>query len=135
MAKSDEFRLYVPGIPVPQPRVTVGKGRGYVPADHPIHAYRDAIGMFARAAWAGEPTSSPVRVATHFTVPKTKLDIRGRRIPYKADLDNLIKAAWDALEGVVFVNDSQVAECHASRIVGSDNPDECGTMILVKILA
>ncbi len=50
----------VPGEPVPQPRPRVstrgGFARAYVPAKHPVHAYRDAITAAARTAGAAGAT-------------------------------------------------------------------------------
>ena len=46
--------FHVEGQPVPQPRVRVssagGFARAYVPAKHPVHAYRKAIEAAARKA-------------------------------------------------------------------------------------
>lgn len=100
----------VPGDPVPQPRPRVstagGFARAYVPKDHAIHAYRQAVAVAARAAG--------LKVATHplsvvvdavFSRPKshlTKSGIRtGAPVLPRPDVDNLGKAVLDGLQDVI----------------------------------
>ena len=100
----------VPGDPVPQPRPRVstagGFARTYVPKDHAIHAYRQAVAVAARAAG--------LKVATHplsvvvdavFVRPKshmTKSGVRkGAPVLPRPDVDNLGKAVLDGLQDVI----------------------------------
>lgn len=46
----------------------------------------------------------------------------------RGDLDNFLKIMLDALEGIVYLNDSQIVEIHAFRDDDKDNPH-------VKVLA
>lgn len=90
----------VPGPPVTKkrPRVTRGRG-GYTPAD--TRRWEQAVGTYALAARADaklrQPLLEPVAVYI-------ELQLNGRR----GDLDNYAKSVLDALNGVVFEDDSQV---------------------------
>lgn len=100
----------VPGDPVPQPRPRVstrgGFARAYVPKDHAVHAYRQAIAAAARQAGltqTGEPLN--VVIDAVFARPKSHMRKSGvkpdaRRLP-RPDVDNIAKAVLDALQDVV----------------------------------
>lgn len=100
----------VPGEPVPQPRPRVstrgGFARAYVPAKHPVHAYRAAIAE--EAAKAGlEETGEPVEVIVDavFARPKSHLTKKGVKpsapVLPRPDVDNIGKACLDALQDVM----------------------------------
>lgn len=110
----------VPGDPVPQPRPRVstagGFGRAYVPKQHPVHAYRQAVAAAARAAGLTQ-TGEPLNVVIDcvFERPKSHLTKAGvkataPRLP-RPDVDNLGKAVLDALQDVMG------DDTHVSRLV------------------
>ena len=124
----------VSGQPVPQPRARVstrgGFARAYVPARHPIHAWRDAIA----AAYRGPLHDGPLSVAVTFSFArpashtgKRGLTVAGRLAAYpKSDTDNCLKAL-DALNGVAWLDDSQIVRlcgakgwCHAGDLPGAE---------------
>ena len=100
----------IPGNPVPQPRTKVcvrnNKPHGYVEKKHPIHAYRQAVALAARAAGLVEATA-PVSVIVDavFARPKSHLTKSGVKASAPAlprpDVDNLGKAVLDALQEVM----------------------------------
>ena len=100
----------VPGDPVPQPRPRVstagGFARAYVPAKHPVHAYRQAVAAAARAAGLTE-TGDPLNVVIDavFGRPKSHMNKSGVKptaptLP-RPDVDNIGKAVLDALQDVI----------------------------------
>lgn len=100
----------VDGDPVPQPRPRVstrgGFARAYVPKDHAVHAYRQAIAAAARQAGL-TATDEPLNVVIDavFARPKSHLRKAGvkpdaPRLP-RPDVDNIAKAVLDALQDVV----------------------------------
>ena len=119
----------VPGDPVPQPRPRVstrgGFARAYVPATHPVHAYRQALAAAARDAGAGvhgEPVDVVIDVV--FARPKSHMRKSGvkpdaPKTP-RIDLDNCAKAVLDALNGVAWEDDSQVTRLVIGKTYGTD---------------
>lgn len=100
----------IPGDPVPQPRPRVstagGFARAYVPKQHPVHAYRQAVAAAARAAGLTE-TGGPLNVVIDavFGRPKSHMNKSGVKadaptLP-RPDVDNIGKAVLDALQDVI----------------------------------
>jgi Holliday junction resolvase RusA-like endonuclease len=119
----------VPGDPVPQPRPRVstagGFARAYVPKDHPIHAYRQAVAVAAQAAGASVH-EDPVSVVIDFVFSRPKSHMRksglaadAPRLP-RPDIDNLEKAVLDALNGVAWKDDTQVARVVKEKTYGTE---------------
>ena len=104
-----------------RPRVTMvgGRARAYTPkksADYELHI---ALG------WAHERQSDAVRLDIVFGMPipqswsKKQQDAAasGLLLPSKKpDIDNLIKAVMDALNGVAYDDDNQVIELSAKKV-------------------
>jgi len=119
----------VPGDPVPQPRPRVstrgGFARAYVPKTHAVHAYRAAIADAARAAGAGVH-GEPVNVVIDFVAQRPKSHLRKSGVKPDApklprfDLDNAAKACLDALNGVAWEDDSQVARLVVEKSYGTE---------------
>jgi Holliday junction resolvase RusA-like endonuclease len=118
----------VPGDPVPQPRPRVstrgGFARAYVPATHPVHAYRTQLAAAARDAGL-TPTGEPLSVVIDavFARPKSHLRKSGvradaPRLP-RPDVDNIGKAVLDALQDVVG-DDTCVARLVVEKSYGTE---------------
>lgn len=143
--------LWVPGEPIPQPRprVTVrgGFAQAYVPAKHPVHAWRTAIRRAVIDSRAGKGSGSPVREALSVRLglylPRPKSHHRASgaltgqapRMPVgpKFDADNLAKAVLDELTDCgVWEDDGQVCDLIVSKRYADERP--CGAMIEVVAL-
>ena len=100
----------IPGNPVPQPRTKVcvrnNKPHGYVEKKHPIHAYRQAVAIAARAAGVRQATG-PVSIIIDavFARPKSHMNKSGVKPKAPAlprpDVDNISKGVLDALKSVM----------------------------------
>ena len=116
----------VPGDPVPQPRPRVsrrgGFARAYVPAQHPVHTYRQAVALAAKLAGL-KPITEPIQVCVVSVFERPKSHTTGRgvlkstapRLP-RPDVDNLAKAVLDALGD--FFNDTLVESLQVSKSYG-----------------
>ena len=122
------FAFTVPGEPVPQPRPRVstrgGFARAYVPAKHPVHAYRQAVASAAREAGV-TATDEPLNVVIDavFVRPKSHLRKAGVRpdaptLP-RPDVDNIAKAVLDALQDVIG-DDTNVARLVVEKSYGTE---------------
>jgi Holliday junction resolvase RusA-like endonuclease len=118
----------VPGEPVPQPRPRVstrgGFARAYVPAKHPVHAYRQSLASAARDAGLSE-TGEPLHVVIDavFRRPKSHMRKSGvkadaPRLP-RPDVDNIAKAVLDALQDVMG-DDTLVARLVVEKSYGQE---------------
>jgi Holliday junction resolvase RusA-like endonuclease len=104
MTKS--FTLTIPGPPVAQPRHRIstrgGLAKTYLPKDHPVHAYKQAIWLHSagRGLFTG-PVE--VSIVAWFPMPsswsmKKRRQHALRWHTQKPDGDNLAKAVLDALK-------------------------------------
>ena len=114
----------VSGDPVAQPRHKVSirgkKPVAYIPDDHAVHGYKQAVQLAAKVAMAGlAPVNGPVLVTVLFRFGRPKSHSKAARLDdnhtQKPDLDNLCKAVLDALNGICWADDSQVCQIRASK--------------------
>jgi Holliday junction resolvase RusA-like endonuclease len=118
----------VPGEPVPQPRPRVstrgGFARAYVPAKHPVHAYRQALAAAARDAGLSD-TGEPLNVVIDAVFERPKSHMRKRGVKAEAprlprpDVDNIAKAVLDALQDVMG-DDTLVARLVVEKSYGQE---------------
>ena len=118
----------VPGDPVPQPRARIttrgGHGHAYTPKSHPVHAYRQAVALCAKAAGVVEATEPfAVVIDAVFERPKSHLNKSGvkataPRIP-RPDVDNIAKAVLDALQ-TVMGDDTNVSRLVVEKSYGTE---------------
>lgn len=101
--------LWIPGNPVPKGRPRFTNGR--VLTDAKTREAEETFQWRLRQAKA-KPFSGPVKVEMHFH----------RSDKRRADLDNLVKLAWDSMNGLCYGDDSQVIELHAVLERGHNEP-------------
>lgn len=160
---SEWIRFSVPGEPVGQPRVTPraipkrgggfvsdGKGRPvlakFVPKEHPVHVFKAGLRAAAELAAdaAGvEGIAFPdgpieVEILAVFARPKAML-WKSKPTPRvwktgKPDEDNVRKAVLDALNALLWTDDSQVAVSRTVRVVAS-GAERPGTFVRVRALS
>lgn len=122
-------KFFVPCVPVPQPRqrsrvITVA-GRAmtsnYTPARDPVNAYKAAVQLACREAFNGPLIEGPTRVDVTFVFdrPKYLLVSKAPRdriwCDNAKDVDNLQKSTFDALNGILWVDDRQVVSVRAEK--------------------
>lgn len=129
--------FFVPGIPAGKgrPRFVKATGRAYTPAKtanyEGLIALAGSDAMDGRALMVG-PLS--VKVTATFPVPASWPAKRKAAAVYhdkKPDADNIIKAVGDALNGVVWEDDSRIARVSVSKVYG----DKPGLHVFVEALA
>jgi Holliday junction resolvase RusA-like endonuclease len=102
-----------------------GFARAYVPAKHPVHAYRAAIAAAARDAGASVH-DEPVQVVIDFVAARPKSHLRKSGVKPDApklprfDIDNATKAVLDSLNGVAWADDSQVSRLVVEKSWGTE---------------
>ena len=127
--------LRIATVPIAQPRQrttirTTRDGKiftgNYTPANHPVRQFKaDVRAAVSRVLSA--PLDGPVALRVVFVLPRPKRLIWKRRemprVPHtsRPDLDNLVKATKDALNGLAWRDDSQVVELSAGKCYASGN--------------
>jgi Holliday junction resolvase RusA-like endonuclease len=119
---ASSIRFTVPGNPVPQPRPRIstrgGFARAYVPKEHPIHVYRQAIALMAKQLdVAPHQGDVAIDIAAVFGRPPShkRLGSKAPSRPVKCDWDNVAKGVCDALNGIAYVDDDQIIDAHVTR--------------------
>lgn len=135
----------VPAVPIaqPRPRATIRKfgdgklsARVYNKETHPVAAFKATCRLAASKAHQGPPLKGPLVVRLVFVMPRPKAMLwKKKPMPavehtVKPDVDNLTKALFDALNGVAWVDDSQVWSKQVDKIIASGYESPC---VLVRI--
>lgn len=130
----------VPSIPIAQPRqrqrVIASGGRAfahnYTPTNSPVNAFKAAVQFAAANAYSGPPLDCPLQLAATFVFPRPKA-MRWKMKPMprlwqagKPDVDNLMKSVSDALNGVLYVDDSRIVSAILRKqIAAGDEQPHC----------
>lgn len=126
-------RFTVPGVPIPQgsmKAVPDGKGGArLVPDNRRTKPWRAQIRKVADLEGI-DPREGPLRVSLRFMLPRPKghRGANGLRLAAPAypatrpDIDKLARAVLDALTGVAYTDDGQVAELIVLKHYASSRP-------------
>lgn len=131
MAKYIEF--VVPGEPIGKARPRVVDGHAYTPSKTKSYeerirlAYKQAIKAKAEADFAfGKGAPLMLSIDCYYSIPQSASKARKARMMSweerplkKPDLDNVIKAVADALNGYAYHDDSQIVMMQATKKYGA----------------
>lgn len=115
--------VFVPGTPVPQGSAKAFSVAGRVRVMHSngarLNPWRADIAVAVDRAIGGAvvfPNDEPVALSLAFVMPRTKGERKDTR-PHtrRPDCDKLQRGVIDALQGLVYADDSQVVEIHAHK--------------------
>jgi Holliday junction resolvase RusA-like endonuclease len=113
----------IPGDPVPKGRPRFARRGTFVQTytDSKTIEYETLVGFKARQAiGASEPLKGHLTVFLYlrYAVPasyskkRTEACLNGLEYPKRVDLDNCYKSITDAMNGIVYADDSQIVEAH-----------------------
>ena len=119
-------------VPVPQGRPRMCRvGSGVRAVDPPkSRIYKETLQQMAKMAKPQMITDTPLNIVLQFVLPvpsswskkKQAKALAGEIVPQgKPDLDNLIKAVLDAMNDIVWEDDSAIVEVAANKVYG-DTP-------------
>ena len=93
----------------------------YTPTRDPVNVYKAAVMHAARMAYDGEPLAGPLRVEVTFVFDRPAYLLKPRspddrvRFGKKPDVDNLVKSTFDALNKLLWLDDSQVCSLSVEK--------------------
>jgi crossover junction endodeoxyribonuclease RusA len=107
----------VDGLPVPQGSMKhVGNGRLVHSQGAALAVWRATVALAARAQ-NPKIIEGAVAISLDFYLPKPRT-VKRDMPTVPPDTDKLIRAILDSLSGVIFLDDSQVVEIHATKSYG-----------------
>lgn len=121
----------VEGTPVPKGRPRFARRGKFVSTYSPKTTvdYETKVSEAAKVAMgASEPLETPVGAYIYITLPcpssyskkRVAACLSGQERPTKkSDIDNYCKAIFDGMNGIVFLDDSQVVSLHATKVYGT----------------
>jgi len=100
--------------PVAKGRPRFGNGRTYTPAK--TTRFENALKVLARKEMKGDaPLDGALTVRISFVIKKPKTS-KNNAPSVKPDLDNFLKAAFDAFNGIFWNDDAQVCVLRAEKV-------------------
>jgi Holliday junction resolvase RusA-like endonuclease len=96
--------------------------------DNKTKTYENKIRDIAMVAMgSSKPLTTPLEAFIYISYPvpasysksRTKVCLEGLERPTKKpDIDNVIKAFLDSMNGIIYVDDTQVVELHSTKVYG-----------------
>ena len=111
------IKFNVPMTPRPAPRADSNEKQRYSPKWS--REFKDTVATYAKQAMQGQaPLTGAISLVAEFYKPRPK---DPKSVKY-GDIDNLIKAIMDTLQGICYENDAQVTQIfYASKNHGEPN--------------
>ena len=106
------IQFTVPGPPVPQSRPRVFRNGGVKTDSDKVANYKQHVQWCAPA----KKLDGPLRLQVCAYLPRPKKEKSSGYHSKRPDLDNIVKAILDALNGKIFADDGQVAEIVARKM-------------------
>jgi len=133
------IQFTVDGDPVPKGRPRFARRGQFVQTytDAKTIDYETHVAMKARhAIGATEPLKGALSVFLYlrYTIPasyskkRKEACLNGLEFPKRIDIDNVYKSITDAMNGIVYVDDSQIVEAHIKKVYA----EESGANIMVQ---
>ena len=121
----------VDGDPVPKGRPRFARRGQFVQTytDSKTLEYETLVGFKARQAiGASEPFKGALTVFLYlrYAIPasyskkRKEACLLGLEFPKRIDLDNVYKSITDAMNGIVYTDDSQIVEAHIKKVYAED---------------
>ena len=96
-----QFVVLGPPVPKQRPRRNA-RGGWYTPSS--TRRYQEKVAAYARSAGISAPLTGSVRLEIHLWLPDRRRDI-----------DNIAKSIADGLNGIAWLDDSQIASLSVTR--------------------
>lgn len=108
-------RFAIAGDPVAWARPRFNNGRAFT-ADRQRGA-KDSLSWAIAMGWGKPkiPRETPVSLCVEFVFRAAKKKDIGQLRPRRPDIDNLLKLVMDAMQGVVFEDDGQIADVRVMK--------------------
>lgn len=142
-----DLKIRIHAVPVPQPRTKVssfgGRARAYTPTTigskeagtkrpHPILHFKNCVAQQVSQLFDGAPWTCPIAARMTFVLPRpTNMIWKTKPMPRvpetrhnSGDVDNQIKGVFDALNKLLFADDSQIFSIAADKWIaaGDEQP-------------
>lgn len=120
------FAFSIEPRPKGRHRSFVRNGRMIFHPDPDTKVFETSVKTLAQFKWGARPLLlRPLRMTLIFKLTKPGKGKKGSKMDEPAvtpDLDNLIKAVTDALNGIVYRDDAQICELSAKKIYVLEKP-------------